>query len=242
MADCDLPLLARDRCRFHYHQARNKGEFPKPERNKFCGVANCYKPFYGKGLCKMHYQRQTKYGRLDRLAEIPTEDRFWAKVNKTEDCWLWTGAVRGKGYGAFQVGSKSDGSARSDGAHRYSWILHNARDIPANMEICHHCDNPPCVNPEHLFLGTTTDNAKDMSSKNRWKAGWHTGEFNTQAKLTERKVELIKTEYATGYYRQVDIAKRFGVCQTTVGNIVRGKTWRNGNSKGIISAAGAYAD
>jgi len=89
--------------------------------------------------------------------------RFWAKVQKTENCWLWLGELVGNGYGRFYI---------HNGifvAHRMSWIIHNG-PIPNGLFVCHHCDNPPCVRPDHLFLGTNSDNMKDCAAKGRLKS------------------------------------------------------------------------
>jgi HNH endonuclease len=86
-------------------------------------------------------------------------DRFWKYVKKENNCWLWTGATA-KGYGDLQVGDKRQR------AHRISWMLHRGK-IPKGMFVCHKCDNPPCVNPAHLFLGTNRDNILDCHLKGR---------------------------------------------------------------------------
>jgi predicted DNA-binding protein len=92
--------------------------------------------------------------------------RFWSKVNvlSDDDCWEWSGGKYPSGYGTFSFMGKSMQ------AHRVSYIL-TTGEIPPRMCICHKCDNPPCVNPRHLFLGTYQDNTNDMIKKGRWKKG-----------------------------------------------------------------------
>jgi len=91
----------------------------------------------------------------------PVEERFWSKVQKTPTCWTWTGGKDSRGYGKFDDTSP----------HRFSWVLHFG-PIPEGLWVCHSCDNPSCVNPEHLRLWTPKQNSKDRDSKGRGSKTW----------------------------------------------------------------------
>ncbi len=144
-------------------------------------------------------------------------ERFWAKVDKTGDCWVWTGALHWDGYGAFSVG----GAARSARAHRCSWEMENGPIEPGKC-VLHRCDNRKCVNPAHLFLGSRKDNTQDMRSKGRTARG----ERHGNAKLTAADVLLIREAHETLPEATIDgIARGWGVSSSHVYAIVRREKW-----------------
>jgi hypothetical protein len=151
-------------------------------------------------------------------------DRFWDKVEKggPDDCWEWTAATDRKGYGKFQAGS-SRTTARIVTAHRKAWEI-TYGPIPRGEGhhgtcVLHTCDNPPCVNPAHLFLGTPADNVQDMMDKGRHVEVSLPGEANGNSKLTEEEVENVRALHPGFSYRF--IADIFGVSASQIGNIVR---------------------
>lgn len=151
------------------------------------------------------------------------EARFWAKVHrsKEDECWVWLGGQDKNMYGKFRV--CQDGKKMDIRAHRYSWFLFSDRMPPPAVEVCHTCDHPYCVNPKHLFLGTTQDNTKDRDEKGRQSKG----ETHHKATLTEVQVKQIRELNATGNYTQFQLSDLFGVSQTAISSIVLRKTWKH---------------
>lgn len=153
----------------------------------------------------------------------PVEQRFWSKVDKDNGpvhpehgrCWVWTAALFSNGYGVFGVAHKNKRS------HRVSWELING-SIPSDMRVLHKCDNPRCVRPEHLFLGTDRDNAADRCSKGRQARGQRIG----RAILNDELVAKIKQLLRDGL-GGTDIQELLGVDRENVYNIKRGMCWRH---------------
>lgn len=150
------------------------------------------------------------------------EERFWPKVSiaGADECWEWQAARDDFGYGRF--------GRRSLRAHRMSYAMAHG-EIPDGLCVLHRCDNPPCVNPAHLFLGTRQDNAADMNKKRRhWvysgKVVVPRGERHPKTTLTTRQVKAIRRRYANGE-TQVALAAKFGVTQQSVSDIVRRRVW-----------------
>jgi hypothetical protein len=146
--------------------------------------------------------------------------KFWSKVQKSDGCWLWTGATTPDGYGKIGADRRSTTGSQPR-AHRVSWTLH-CGPIPEGMEVLHKCDNPPCVRPDHLFIGTQRDNVMDMQAKGR--ARKPRGEAHGRAKLTIAEVVSIRERAALGW-KQRDLAKEFRVARSLVGRIVLMQAW-----------------
>ncbi len=152
--------------------------------------------------------------------------RFWSEISKDGPlhpllgtrCWEWIGRKGRDGYGIIGTGGKHVG------VHRYSWIIHNG-SLPDGLCVLHHCDNPGCTNPEHLFLGTKADNMADRDAKGRQVMG----EAQHLAKLTEEKVREIRRRYRRGTKVNgiVALAREFGVSEGTIRFVVNFVTWKN---------------
>lgn len=149
--------------------------------------------------------------------------RFFAKVRKTDTCWLWTASRLHDSYGSF------DAFGRTDYAHRVSWRLHRG-EIPVGMCVCHSCDTPLCVNPEHLFLGSVADNHRDARVKKRHSSQVFHGEANPLAKLTRMQVSQIIDARRQGA-TVAGLARRYGVAPRTVYSLVRGLTYGGINER-----------
>jgi hypothetical protein len=148
---------------------------------------------------------------------IPFEDRFFNRVEKTDSCWLWTGSRNELGYGMVWDRTKKWGKKR---ATHVSWEIHFGA-IPKGQVVCHKCDNPPCVRPDHLFLGTQKENLQDMARKRRSTIG----ERNPGAKVTEEIVRAIRQQPSSLYDREV--AQMFHISRKQVGNIRRRHSWKH---------------
>lgn len=146
----------------------------------------------------------------------PLVIRFWEKVETGSGCWLWRGTIKGGRYGVLNRGGKKDGQAY---AHRVAWELTNG-PIPPGMDVCHACDNPPCVRPDHLFVGTRADNMADMKRKGRHRFG----EGHQTGRLTDAQAREILRRALAGE-PPGNIGVEFGVSASHVENIRRGHRW-----------------
>ena len=155
------------------------------------------------------------------------EQRFWEKVNKDGPmcerlgtrCWVWIGAIASHGYGTITT------KRRHSYAHRVSWELSSGK-IPDGLCVLHKCDNPPCIRPDHLFLGTGKDNTADMINKGR--AVFNPpGERSSNHKLTKADVIAMRERYARGDIAIADLARLSGVERSTASSAINRKSWKS---------------
>jgi hypothetical protein len=149
----------------------------------------------------------------------PAEERFWRNVCDAGYCWEWTAGLDTGGYGQF----KETPGESPKRAHRYSWVLHFG-EIPNGLRVLHHCDNRKCVRSDHLFLGTSLNNAKDMIRKGR--ARYAAGEHAAHSKLTEAQAQEIRAAYVRGGVSHRALAEQYGINKSNITRLLGGRTYR----------------
>ncbi len=152
---------------------------------------------------------------------VPLAERFWAHVEKTEGCWNWTAHRNSDGYGMIGL----ERTRRVERTHRLSWVLHNG-PIPDGLQVLHRCDNPACVRPDHLWLGTQIENIADMDAKGRRRFNPARGSQLPNAKLTEADIPVIWQMIGAGVSDRL-IGERFGVTRLAILLIRHGKNWKH---------------
>lgn len=219
--NCDKPAQARGMCLLHYSRWNRLERTDRPQ----CSVENCHTAVWARGLCDKHYRRwktsgdplHVEWKSFDSIWDEGFVDYFWARVDKSnpDGCWVWQRSCT-DGYGCISAGGVAYRT------HRVSWALANGR-LPT-LHILHHCDNPPCVNPAHLYEGTDADNMRDCRERGRhWVPS---GEGAVKSKLTDAKVREIKHALREGVSWST-LGKRYGVVKSTIGWIARGKLWKH---------------
>jgi len=166
-------------------------------------------------LVTYDHPQARQVARMRELTHAPAPERFAAYVmpEPMSGCWLWLGAVTPRGYGVF-----AETHSRSVRAHRYAWELRNG-PIPEAKIVCHKCDNPPCVNPRHLFVGTHADNSDDKMRKGRYVPP------RANVKLTDAQVVEIRTLLHAGQLSQYKIALQFDISRSAINDIKHGYSW-----------------
>lgn len=225
---CERKRDARGYCPTHYWRWRRNGtpggsDTARPAR--ICTAEGCKRKHYGLGYCSFHHKRHVfgrpfdmparKYSQGTTLAE-----RFWSLVDKSAgqgpygECWEWKGSRQRAGYGQIKV------EKTSWGAHVLSFFL--SRGYKAKETVRHSCDNPPCVNPDHLLEGSTADNMRDKVERRRHAYG----EKHGAAQISEIQASKIKRLLKTRVNSRV-VANQMQVSVHIVRNIRKGKTWRH---------------
>ena len=191
---------------------------------RVCSVDGCNGAYEAKGLCGKHYKRLKTHGSPEENSRThaPLDDRFWRYVEKTDDCWMWVGGSKSQnGYGMIQIDGKRSSKVL---AHRLSYEIHKGV-IPDGMVVMHNCDNPSCVNPDHLSLGTQSQNIIDAFAKGRKmsKPPHKFGESHGASKLMESDaIEILKSMEAAKI-----LAAKYGVHKSAIDRLRSGKTWKH---------------
>lgn len=217
--NCNKKHEARGYCSTHYKRWQIHGDPNLVKQPSFgCKIENCESKHHAHGFCIRHYESVYIKGKSPfSVYDLTPKERLLSKVkiNLTNDCWEWIGAIHKTGYGQITYNRKLKG------AHRFSYEIFKG-NIPENLLVCHHCDNRKCVNPNHLFIGTISDNAIDMVKKGRNFVSY--GKENKASKLNQHKVKQIKKLFQFEL-SNCEIAKIFSVSPSSIRNIRANKTW-----------------
>lgn len=190
-------------------------------KTKTCSMQGCVKNVHARGICNTHYKNLHKHGKLlnieHKINRDTPKEKLLALVqkNKKTGCWEWKGArIGNNGYGRmFHKGEQMP-------AHRWAWIIFRG-EITEGHSVCHHCDNPICVNPEHLFVGTHAENMRDMAGKGRHNGP--KGEDHYNAILNANQVKEIRCRRGEPTKR---LANEYGCSPDNILRIWNRKTWR----------------
>jgi hypothetical protein len=191
---------------------------------RICDISGCGRAHYGRGWCKYHYQVAYLKGEhesqprtlVKQGATLEERLRHTGWTVTPSGCWEWNGSKNGGGYGQLAAGNYDPvrNICVPMIATRAAYAVW--KGDPAGFVVCHTCDNPPCINPDHLFLGTHADNGRDMSEKRRN----FVGEYHGAARLTDAQVDEIRVRYAAGGVNQYELAAEFGVSQSCISLLV----------------------
>lgn len=202
MEECERPQYGRGYCEMHWKRWKHHGHPGRVRVAKKCSVEGCEETRKGQGYCNLHYQRLLKTGDPIGIRVPSVEQRFWEKVSRQgpDECWPWSGECPREGYGRFSYGGRRYGRA-----HVFSYELHHG-PVPTGLNVLHSCDNPPCVNPAHLSVGTHAENMRQMVDRKRRKR-----------RLTDAQMAEIRDSPEI----QKVLAERYGISQGYVSAIKR---------------------
>ena len=164
-------------------------------------------------LCRTCYNQERKANRLGDYALLGPSDVFEGRFEKTDGCWEWKGTRNGYGYGIFLLPGE-----KQIRAHRYAYEFFTGKKIPQGMVIMHSCDNPPCVNPEHLRVATKGENNTDTANKNRHNYG--TDHWN--GRLTQKDIDAVRSSKET----KASLSRKYGVSYSHIWRIIHGNARR----------------
>lgn len=189
-----------------------------------CSIEFCQNKSRANGMCNKHYLRLRKFGSTDDTSRThaPLHERFLRHIDRTDTCWVWTGNTSRNGYGSIQEGGRN---SKTVSAHRYSYEIHKGR-IPNGMVVMHACDNPSCVNPEHLSVGTPQENTQDMIRKGRKRTVAPLGINNGKSKLNDDLVRYIRNNREKSH---ASLARELGLSQNCIRGVRSGRTWGHVN-------------
>lgn len=192
-----------------------------PNLNRKCMIEDCERKHAAHGYCATHLKRWRLHGdplftKQKQLHGRTIGERWEAYTSRGDGCWEWSGSRDPNGYGRLNI------EGVPELAHRVAWRLHRG-PITADDHICHKCDNPPCVNPSHLFKGNAQMNSDDKRRKKRHRYGVSKGERHGRAILTETQAREIK---ASGLSHKA-CAEEYGVSYQTIWEIRKGVSWRH---------------
>lgn len=213
--NCERKVYFKGKCHGHYVRVGR----PKPRP---CSIEGCEKRARCQELCDMHYTRMRRHGdptaimNADRTLNIAERLEHAGWTVTASGCWEFNGSRR-HGYGQIALAGKRNEIASR--AAYMAWV----GPIEAGLFVCHRCDNPPCINPAHLFLGSHDENVQDCVSKSR---NVH-GVRQWKSKLTDEDARGVRETYATGLYTQRQVGEMFGIVQTTVSAVITGKHWKH---------------
>lgn len=216
---CTRKVYFREKCHGHYVRVG-------PRRAGVCIVDGCTTKAKVQKMCDRHYTRVRRHGDPQVTARVPNDAALaerleftgWSEVTRHPElgpCWEWSGGRYASNYG--QVGVGENVTRPAHRVAHLAWV----GPIPEWQDVCHRCDNPPCINPAHLFAGTRKENMEDCAQKGRTSRG----ERRNGHKLTDASVREIRAAYATGNFTQKELAATYGVAQSKISATIRGKAW-----------------